>query len=153
MVHRARLRASDADRDQAVERLRQAGAEGRLRPDELESRLEAALSATTYGELDALLADLPRPPARRARPTLVPWLPPVVALALVVPIALVALLAVVFVLTGLFAGWLLWLFLGWWFFAGRRRAFAARGIPYAGRGAGHRHCGAHRAQSRSGFRI
>jgi hypothetical protein len=34
-------------------------AEGRLSGDELEQRLAAAYAARTYGELDALLADLP----------------------------------------------------------------------------------------------
>jgi hypothetical protein len=53
------LRASDADREQAVARLRHATAEGRLTAQELEERLEALFAARTYGELDALLADLP----------------------------------------------------------------------------------------------
>jgi hypothetical protein len=34
-------------------------AEGRLSDDELEQRLQALLAARTYGELDALLVDLP----------------------------------------------------------------------------------------------
>lgn len=53
------LRASDADREQVAERLRQAATEGRLGADELDERLGAALSARTYGELDLLVADLP----------------------------------------------------------------------------------------------
>jgi hypothetical protein len=53
------LRASDSDRDQVSERLRHATAEGRLSADELDQRLEALYAARTYGELDALLADLP----------------------------------------------------------------------------------------------
>ena len=63
----ASLRASDSDREQVAERLRDAMAEGRLSGDELEQRLEALYGARTYGELDALLADLPvtRSPARR----------------------------------------------------------------------------------------
>lgn len=40
-------------------RLSQAAAEGRLQAEELADRLAAALSARTYGELDALLSDLP----------------------------------------------------------------------------------------------
>jgi Flp pilus assembly protein TadB len=61
------IRASDADRDAVAERLRQAAVEGRLEPAELEERLHTALRARTYGELDPLLADLPRrtPPRRR----------------------------------------------------------------------------------------
>lgn len=64
------LRASDADREHAAERLRSATVEGRLGPDELEARVEAALSARTYGELERLTADLPAPrpaPERRSR--------------------------------------------------------------------------------------
>jgi hypothetical protein len=54
-----------------VERLRVAASEGRLAAHELEHRVTAALKATTYGELDATVADLPgaqreRRPARRA---------------------------------------------------------------------------------------
>jgi Domain of unknown function (DUF1707) len=65
------LRASDADRDAVVDRLREAAGEGRLEPDELEQRVDRALRARTYGDLSALLADLPaggRMPSRRATP-------------------------------------------------------------------------------------
>lgn len=53
------LRASDADRERVTEALRLAAGEGRLSVDELETRLEAALSARTMGELAALTVDLP----------------------------------------------------------------------------------------------
>jgi Domain of unknown function (DUF1707) len=53
------LRASDADRDAVVDRLRDAAGEGRLEPHELEQRVDGALRARTYGELAELLADLP----------------------------------------------------------------------------------------------
>lgn len=53
------LRASHEDRDRVVERLRVAAGDGRLSADELDERLEAALTARTYGELEALLTDLP----------------------------------------------------------------------------------------------
>ena len=53
------LRASHADRDRAVETLRIAGGDGRLTAEELEDRLETALSARTVAELAALTADLP----------------------------------------------------------------------------------------------
>jgi len=53
------LRASHADRDRAVETLRIAGGDGRLTTEELEDRLETALSARTVAELAALTADLP----------------------------------------------------------------------------------------------
>jgi hypothetical protein len=52
------MRASDADRDRVMDVLRVAAGEGRLTPDELDERLEAALSARTFGDLAALTADL-----------------------------------------------------------------------------------------------
>jgi Flp pilus assembly protein TadB len=51
--------ASDADRDAVIDRLRDAAGEGRLQPEELEERVDAALRARTYGELGRLVADLP----------------------------------------------------------------------------------------------
>jgi uncharacterized RDD family membrane protein YckC len=59
MPSRERLRASDRDREEVVERLREAAAEGRLTATELDERLAVALSAATYGELDTLTGDLP----------------------------------------------------------------------------------------------
>jgi hypothetical protein len=53
------LRASHSDRDTVVEQLRIAAGDGRLTPEELDERLEAALTAKTYAELAALTADLP----------------------------------------------------------------------------------------------
>jgi DUF1707 SHOCT-like domain len=53
------LRASHADRDLVVEQLRVAAGDGRLSPEELDERLELALTARTYAELAALVADLP----------------------------------------------------------------------------------------------
>ena len=52
------MRASDADRDRVMEVLRVAARDGRLTPDELDERLEAALSSRTLGELAVLTADL-----------------------------------------------------------------------------------------------
>ncbi|WP_333773507.1 DUF1707 SHOCT-like domain-containing protein [Streptomyces sp. IBSBF 3136] len=53
------LRASHADRDRVVDVLRIAAGDGLLSADELDERLEAALSARTLGELAPLTADLP----------------------------------------------------------------------------------------------
>ncbi|HXZ69649.1 MAG TPA: DUF1707 domain-containing protein [Streptosporangiaceae bacterium] len=53
------LRASHADRDRVVDALRVAAGDGRLTAEELDVRLESALSARTLGELAALTADLP----------------------------------------------------------------------------------------------
>jgi hypothetical protein len=53
------LRASDAEREQAVHALRIHYAAGRLDREELELRVERAYRATSRGALRGLLADLP----------------------------------------------------------------------------------------------
>lgn len=53
------MRASHEDRDRVVEALRVAAGDGRLTPEELDERLEKALSARTYAELAVLTTDLP----------------------------------------------------------------------------------------------
>ena len=55
------LRASHADRDRVVEVLRTAAGDGRLTAEDLDQRLEAALTASTLAELEPLLADLATP--------------------------------------------------------------------------------------------
>jgi hypothetical protein len=56
------LRASDADREAAVERLHAAAMEGRLDADELEERLSQAYAARWCSELAHLTADVTPPP-------------------------------------------------------------------------------------------
>ena len=56
---RGKMRAADADRDGVVERLNMAYSEGRLSKDEYDGRLDDALSARTYADLDQLVTDLP----------------------------------------------------------------------------------------------
>lgn len=58
---RGQMRASDADRDRVAQLLNNAYVEGRLSKDEYDARLEDALSARTYADLDQLLTDLPGP--------------------------------------------------------------------------------------------
>jgi hypothetical protein len=53
------MRASDADRQEVVDRLRAALEEGRLKMDEYLDRMGLASEAVTYGELVPLYADLP----------------------------------------------------------------------------------------------
>ncbi|WP_175408549.1 DUF1707 domain-containing protein [Streptomyces sp. TRM64462] len=53
------MRASDTEREQIAERLREAVAEGRLDMTEFEERLDAAYKARTHGELEPLVRDLP----------------------------------------------------------------------------------------------
>jgi Flp pilus assembly protein TadB len=114
MARRSVLRASDSDREQIAERLRKATAEGRLMAEELEERVGTALRARTYGELDALVADLPREPLKRQRRA-----PGVVAIALAAVLVLAVLAAVALLVTGLLTAWVVWLAVGWWCF-GRR---------------------------------
>lgn len=58
---RPALRASDAEREQTAETLREAMGEGRLTVEELEDRLRAAYSAPTVRELERLVADVTVP--------------------------------------------------------------------------------------------
>jgi Domain of unknown function (DUF1707) len=60
------FRASHEDRDGVAELLRVAAGDGRLTAEELDERLEKALTARTYGELAALSRDRH---ARRAGPS------------------------------------------------------------------------------------
>ncbi|WP_327709520.1 DUF1707 domain-containing protein [Streptomyces sp. NBC_00464] len=53
-----RMRASDADREAVVEQLREAAADGRIDLEELDERLELALTARTHAELAPLTDDL-----------------------------------------------------------------------------------------------
>jgi hypothetical protein len=60
------MRASDADREAVVERLRTALGEGRLTITEFDERVRDAYAAITQGQLVPLTADLPASvPARR----------------------------------------------------------------------------------------
>ncbi len=58
-IARSELRASYDDRDRVVELLRVSAGDGRLTAEELDERLELAMTARTYGELAKLVADLP----------------------------------------------------------------------------------------------
>jgi hypothetical protein len=66
------MRAADADRQAAAERLRHALDEGRLDFLEYDDRLARAFRATTYGELADLFADLPAPRPVAPAPIRVP---------------------------------------------------------------------------------
>ena len=56
------LRASDADREQVIETLKDAFVQGRLTMDELGMRTAQALVSRTYAELTAITADIPARP-------------------------------------------------------------------------------------------
>lgn len=63
---RREVRASDAERELAAESLRRHAAAGRLTVDELEERVHQAYTASSRGELAALLTDLPADRVGRA---------------------------------------------------------------------------------------
>jgi hypothetical protein len=122
MAARSTLRASDADRERVVERLRNAAAEGRLLAHELEQRMATALRARTYGELDAVVADLPgervgltRPARSRSLRSLGPV--PAVALVLAIPMVFALVVAVVTIVFAMLTAWavlaaIIWMMLG-----------------------------------------
>jgi hypothetical protein len=56
-----RIRISDADRERAATGLREHFAEGRLSSEELDERISAVLTATNFGDLRRIMADLPDP--------------------------------------------------------------------------------------------
>jgi hypothetical protein len=62
------LRAADADRAAVATQLGEQMSAGRLTVAEYDERLARAYAARTYGELEALTADLPRPAARPPAP-------------------------------------------------------------------------------------
>ncbi len=64
------LRASDADRERTIARLREHAAEGRLTLEEFTDRMSTAFLARTNEELEELARDLPSAPVTsRRRPT------------------------------------------------------------------------------------
>ena len=107
------LRASDAEREEVVQLLREHAAQGRLGVEELDERLGRAYAARTRGELLALLADLPAPerrvppavPRRHGHKDLGAHLRTYVLVSL--------LLVVIWLATGAGAFWPAWAILGW----------------------------------------
>jgi hypothetical protein len=57
------MRSSHADREQAIEVLKDAFTQGRLDKDELDARVGHAFASRTYAELAAVTADIPAAPA------------------------------------------------------------------------------------------
>jgi hypothetical protein len=71
-----KMRASDAERQEVIRRLRTALDEGRLKMDEYLDRMGHASEAVTYGDLTPLYADLPETsPMLRPEPA-APAVPP-----------------------------------------------------------------------------
>lgn len=137
MARRGTLRASDADRDQIIDRLRNASAEGRLAVRELEHRVATALRARTFAELNATVSDLPggrlgeRRSASRRAVRAVKAHPALLLVA--IPLALAA-VATLLAITVLWSALVLVVFLlghrrhpGPWTYTARHRFGAAHG--------------------------
>jgi hypothetical protein len=121
MTPHSSLRASDADREAAAERLRHAAGEGRLEPDELEERLHAALRARTYGDVQRLLNDLPASPIarERRRAEVMPAARTALAVAMRVVLTLAVVAVVLTVVAAMSAWWIVWAVV-WFGLRGRR---------------------------------
>jgi hypothetical protein len=123
MSRHGAIRASDADRDQIVDRLHRAATEGRIASEELEQRVSVALKAKTYSELEATVADLPRLRSQsraglerrrsvggwavstvRTNPMLLLLMIPVLAVAMAVVVTITVLWAVLMLLAMMFGG-------------------------------------------------
>ena len=96
----ARLRASDRDREHAIEQLTGHPAAGRLTLDEFAARADAANRSKTFGELAAVTADLPMD--RAAAPWVAAHRPAALAMALT---AVVLAMLLVFGLLAASTGW------------------------------------------------
>jgi DUF1707 SHOCT-like domain len=131
VARRTTLRASDSDRDRVADRLRAAAAEGRLLTEELEDRLAHALRARTYGELDALTADLPRAreqvSRRRSRLQLNRIGPvPAVALLVFLPLAFALVMTVLAIVFAMLTAWTVLALVMWAVIGHRRRWYGPR---------------------------
>ncbi|MBV8715840.1 MAG: DUF1707 domain-containing protein [Chloroflexi bacterium] len=131
---RADLRVGDADREAVVSELQRHYIEGRLNSDELGERVTQALQARTFGDLAALLTDLP--PLHDAVPALPQrgsaqhgdwqsstWFPPSIGMLLLI-VGLITFVAII-AMPGMRFGFFPWPLLIWGFF------FFGR--PYRGR--------------------
>jgi hypothetical protein len=143
VTRRGNLRASDADRDQVIDRLRKASTEGRLAVHELEHRVAAALKARTYAELDATVSGLPGSRLRerrsaplrvmrtvQAHPALLLVAIPVAAAAVATLVAIAVLWTTLVLIVLLLGQRRLWR-RGPWTYAVRRPFGPARGAPGA----------------------
>jgi energy-converting hydrogenase Eha subunit A len=93
---RGRLRASHADRDQAIDVLKTAFVQGRLTKDEFDTRVGQTFTSRTYAELAVVTADIPagltearpqRNPRRHASRQAVAWSTGVIIAVVVLVVA------------------------------------------------------------------
>lgn len=99
------MRASDADRQAVIERLRTHTVDGRLTLDEFEARLGEVLDAKTHADLSATLRELPEPP--RPAPPVADPSPSRHRSGLPVPVMIVLLVVLGSMLMRHFAVWLI----------------------------------------------
>jgi hypothetical protein len=87
------IRASDAEREEIADRVRQAASEGRLTLAEADERLASVYAARMRHELQPLVADVPSAPDRETAPAPARWdrLPLAVHAVLVVVLAVAVL--------------------------------------------------------------
>ncbi|HEX8053768.1 MAG TPA: DUF1707 domain-containing protein [Thermoleophilaceae bacterium] len=121
------LRASDADRDRAVDMLRDHAAAGRLSTEELEDRTDSALAATTFGQLDAVLSDLPRQRDPRRAERRHDLARKAFATHLRTYVMVMVLLVAIWALTGMGYFWPVWPALGWGIGIASHGAYTPRG--------------------------
>lgn len=125
------LRVGDTERESAVQALSEHFAAGRLRKEEFDARLEAAMTARTYAELDALFPDLPplygATPVPVSGPATAPALRPAGVAARRLPMPPMALFVILALLALALEAPVLLIPLLWashWFWRGRRPAHA-----------------------------
>jgi Domain of unknown function (DUF1707)/2TM domain len=115
-------RVGDAERDETVALLSDAAAEGYLRPEELDERLSAALTARTVADLRELTRDLPpewqaERAGRAAAATAQQHARRTVRPRVAAYVRVMALLVVIWLAIGITAGawypWPVWPALGW----------------------------------------
>jgi hypothetical protein len=104
------LRCTDAERAQAVHVAKRACADGRITLDDFGQRVDAIWASATYGELRAVLSDIPAElvtsPAASLPPGRVsPWRPYIVVMAVLVAVWLLSTPGGYF--------WPMWPALGW----------------------------------------
>lgn len=110
------IRASDADREKFVERLRFAVDEGRLSLHEFDERLQQIYTAKTYGELTPVLADLPpMKKGKAAKPAPTGGIPQWVVIMWIPWLAVNALCLAIYLATGMGYFWPFWVAVPWGF--------------------------------------
>ncbi|MFI5535074.1 DUF1707 domain-containing protein [Nocardia sp. NPDC051900] len=105
------MRASDADREKIIDRLRLAMNEGRLSLAEFDDRLQQVYAAKTYGELTPLLSDLPA--QREAQPVRAKGIPQWITIMWTPWVFVNALCVAIYLATGAGYFWPFWVAVPW----------------------------------------